>query len=178
MANNFNEKAYNAVTDAAHFDIDDILALGANYFRCGWGEEMYYNHSFSIAIAIIGSIYGSKKSGRSDYHNGITFIASELGITKRQIKVLRKKMKHKDGFSFKTPYNVSTTLKKIIDLLKRQEQNPNVKKFLSQQRSEMYREFLIEKQFEAIKEAAKKGKREKVKNVADELRGITTKVGE
>ncbi|MCI6359606.1 MAG: hypothetical protein MR778_06565 [Clostridiales bacterium] len=39
MANNFNEKAYNAVTDAAHFDIDDILALGANYFRCGWGEE-------------------------------------------------------------------------------------------------------------------------------------------
>jgi len=45
MANNFNEKAYNAVTDAAHFDIDDILALGANYFRCGWGEEMYYNHS-------------------------------------------------------------------------------------------------------------------------------------
>ena len=87
-------------------------------------------------------------------------------------------MKHKDGFSFKTPYNVSTTLKEIIDLLKRQEQNPNVKKFLSQQRSEMYREFLIEKQFEAIKEAAKKGKREKVKNVADELRGITTKVGE
>lgn len=131
--------------------------------------EMWFRTSIPPRISI---------SGRSDYHNGITFIASELGITKRQIKVLRKKMKHKDGFSFKTPYNVSTTLKKIIDLLKRQEQNPNVKKFLSQQRSEMYREFLIEKQFEAIKEAAKKGKREKVKNVADELRGITTKVGE
>lgn len=42
----------------------------------------------------------------------------------------------------------------------------------------MYREFLIGKQFEAIKEAAKKGKREKVKNVADELKEITIKVGE
>ncbi len=178
MANNFTEKAYDAVTDAAHFDLDDILSFGANYFRCGWGEGKYYNHSFSIAIAMIGSIYGNKDSGRSDYHNGIDFIASELGITKRQIKVLRKKMKHKDGFSFKTPYNISTTLKKIIDLLKRQEQNPDVKNYLSQQESEMYREILIEKQFEAIKEAAKKGKREKVKNVADELRGITTKVGE
>ena len=132
---------------------------------------------FLIAVAMIGSMYG-KNLGKSNYHNGITYIASELGITKRQVKVLRKKMKHRNGFSFKTPYNISTTLKKIIDLLKNKEQDPDVKEFLSQQESKMYREFLIGKQFEAIKEAAKKGKREKVKNVADELKEITIKVGE
>ena len=177
MKNNFTEETYDAVRDAAHFDFDDVLAFGANYFRCGWKDEKYYNYSFSIAVAMIGSMYG-KNLGKSNYHNGITYIASELGITKRQVKVLRKKMKHRNGFSFKTPYNISTTLKKIIDLLKNKEQDPDVKEFLSQQESKMYREFLIGKQFEAIKEAAKKGKREKVKNVADELKEITIKVGE
>ena len=176
MANSYNEKTYNAITDAAQFDFDDILVFGTNYFRCGWDKEKYYNHSFSIAIALIGSIYGNKNSGRSDYHNGISFIASELGITKRQIKVLRKKMKHKDGFSFRTPYNISTILQRIIELISTHISDPDVEEYISQQSSTMYREFLIGKQFEAIKEAAKKGKREKVKNVADELKGITAKV--
>lgn len=85
MKNNYTEETYDAVRDAAHFDFDDVLALGANYFRCGWKEEKYYNYSFSIAVAMIGSMYG-KNLGKSNYHNGITYIASELGITKRQIK--------------------------------------------------------------------------------------------
>lgn len=178
MLDTLDEKAYDAVVEAGHFDPDDILAFGMHYFSCGWGKETYYNHPFSIAIAIIGQLYGDKNSGRSDYHNGIAVIANNLGITKRQIKVLRKKMKCKGGFSFKTPYSIASILSNIIDLLKKQENDLNVKKFLSRQISDMYREFLIEKQFEAIKEAANKGKRSKVKRVADELRGITTKVGD
>ena len=173
----YDVRAYDAVVEAGLFDSDDILAFGVNYFSCGWGKEVYYNHSFSIAVALIGSIYGDKNSGKSDYHNGITYIARELGITKRQVKVLRKKMKQNGGYGFKTPYSIPVTLSKIIELLKNQENNTNVKVYLSRQMCNMYREFLIEKQFESIKEAAKKGNREKVKKVADELRGITTKVG-
>lgn len=178
MGNDFEKKAYDAVTDAARFDPDDILAFGPNYFSCGWGENKYYNHHFAIAIALIGSIYGDKKTGRSNYHKGIAFIADELEITKRQIKVLRKKMKYKDGFCFKTPYSIPGILKKVIDLLKTKEQNADVKTFLSRQISNMYREVLIEKQFEAIKEAARKGNRERVRNVSDDLKEITSKVGE
>lgn len=176
--NDYNKKAYDAVVEAGHFDPDDMLVFGINYFDCGWGNEKYYNHSFSIAVALIGSIYGDKKSGRSNYHNGITFISNQLGIAKRQIKVLRKKMKCRGGFSFKTPYNIASTLTAVIDLLKKQENNSDVEIFLSQQISDMYREVLVEKQFESIKEAAKKGNRDRVKKVADELREITTKVGE
>lgn len=176
--NDYNKKSYNAVAEASQFDPDDILSFGMNYFDCGWGKEKYYNHSFSIAVALIGSIYGDKESGRSDYHNGITFISKEMGITKRHIKVLRKKMKYRGGFSFKTPYNIAPIVNTVIDLLKNQENNTYVKVFLSQQTSNMYREFLVDKQYESIKEAAKKGNRDKVKKVADELREITTKVGE
>lgn len=50
--------------------------------------------------------------------------------------------------------------------------------FLSEQESDMYREILIKQQFEAIKEAAKNGNRKKVKGVANDLRGVTTMVGE
>lgn len=178
MVKDLSGTAYDAIVEAGHFDPDDLLAFGPNYFSCGWGEEKYYNHSFSIAISLIGSLCGDKTSGRSDYHNGIAFVAGELGITKRQVKVLRKKMRHKGGFIFKTPYNIPVTVKKVIEILKNYEQDPNVKYFFTQQASSMYREILIEKQFEAIKEAARKGNREKVKLVADELRGITIKVGE
>ena len=48
MKNNFTEETYDAVRDAAHFDFDDVLAFGANYFRCGWKEEKYYNYSFTL----------------------------------------------------------------------------------------------------------------------------------
>lgn len=178
MTNDYNKQVCDAIAEAGRFAPDDLLAFGTNYFSCGWGEEKYYNYSFSVALAFIGSIYGEKTSGRSDFHNGIAFVASELGITKRQVKVLRKKMKYKGGFIFRTPYNISATIKKVIDLLKNQEQDSNIKMFLSQQESDMYREILIEKQFESIKEAAKKGNRKKVQRVADELRSMTTKVGE
>ena len=178
MASDSSKKTYDVQTYAEHFDPDDLFAFGANYFPCGWGKEQYYNYSFSKAIALIGSLYGNKASGRSDYHNGVVFISNELGVTKRQVKVLRKKMKYKNGYVFRTPYSISATIYKIIDLLKKNEQDSNVNKFLTQQSSNMYREILIEKQFESIKEAAKNGNRKKVKKVADELRNITIKVGE
>lgn len=178
MMTDFETIACNTLVEVGRFDPDDILLFGLNYFVCGWGQEKYYNFPFSVAIALIGSIYGNKKSGRSDYHNGIKFIANELRISHRQIKSLRKKMRHKRGFSFKTPYNIAEILLKIIDLLKDQEENISVKNFLSSQPDDMYREILIARQFEAIKEAAKKGKRDRVIKVANNLRNITTKVGE
>ena len=50
MKNNFTEETYDAVRDAAHFDFDDVLAFGANYFRCGWKEEKYYNPNEKISL--------------------------------------------------------------------------------------------------------------------------------
>ena len=178
MAISYTEKANNTMVEAGRFDADDLLAFGPNYFSCGWGKELYYNHSFSIALALIGLLYGDKSSGRSDYHNGIAYLANKLKIKKRQVKVIRKKMKYKGGFCFKTPFNISCTIETMIRLLKEHEEDTHVKEFLAQHESKMYREVLIAKQFESIKEAAKKGKREKVKLVADELRSMTTKVGE
>lgn len=178
MAYDYNKKAFDAVVEASHFDPDDILAFGKNYFSCGWGKEQYYNHSLAIAIALIGTKYGDNTSGRSAYHSGIVFISKELGITKRQIKVLRKKMKYKGGFGFRTPYNIATTVRKIIELLRAKENDLDVQCYISQQISDMYREFLIGTQFESVKEAAKKGKRDKVKAVASELKALTMKVGE
>lgn len=178
MDNSFEQKEYYAVADGGRFDIDDIFTFGVNYFFCGWSRVRYYNHSFSIAISLIGALYGDKTSSRSDYHNGVDFIARNMGITKRQIKVLRKKAKHKGGYSFRTPFSIPVIINQIIELLKNQEQEPNVQLFLSRQASQMYREILIKEQFESIKEAARKGERTKVKKVADDLKSITTKVGE
>lgn len=177
-ASEYRAKAYDAITQAGSFDADDYFTFGANYFVCGWGKESHYNHAFSISIALIGSLYGDEMPGRSDYHRGVAFMASQLGVKKRQIKVLRKKMKYKSGFAFKTPYNIAITIKKMIELLRKQEQNLNVQSFLSEQESDMYREILIKQQFEAIKEAAKNGNRKKVKGGANDLRGVTTMVGE
>lgn len=117
------------------------------------------------------------KNQNSDYHKGVVYISDALGISKRQVKILRKKVKHGNGYWFKIPYTTAAIIKKIINKLRETEQEEYVSSFLKKCNSTVYREILIPDQFEAIK-AARKGERQKVLDLADELKDITIKVGD
>ena len=61
--------------------------------------------------------------------------------------------------------------------MREQEDEECVRTFLRNHDSKVYREILIAEQYEAIK-AARRGNRRKVKDLADDLRDITVKVGD
>ena len=167
----------NAKVEAGKFDPDDLMCFGKHYFVCGYHPtEMYYNHTFAVAIAIIGKLYGEKYGRMSNYHKGIAYIADELSVSRRCIKAIRKKMHGQGGYVFKTPYVIPLIVKKMIALLQAYEQNEIVEALLKGQDSKMYREILIGKQYSAINAAASKGKRARVLEVAGALGAITQKV--
>ena len=105
------------------------------------------------------------------------YIADAVGVSKRQVKILRKKVKGKHGYWFKTPYTTAKIIQKVIDKLREQEGEASVRTFLKKSESEVYREILIAEQYGAIK-AACKGNRAKVISLANDLRYITVKVGD
>ncbi len=180
MGTNFSDEFDNAKVEAGRFDVDDILSFGINYFHCGYkpkedADGCYYNHSIAIAFAVIGKLYGSSQKGISNYHKGVAYIASEIGISKRQVKVLRKKFLREGGYVFKTPYQINAILEKMIELLSDKESDAMVKEYLQQRKSDVYREILIAKQYAAIMAAAQWD--EKVNLVYGKLKVITKKVG-
>ena len=93
------------------------------------------------------------------------------------VKILRKKLKHKNGYWFKTPYKTAKIIQKVIDKLRECEQENNVNDFLKKCDCTGYREILIAEQFVAIKKASE-GRRKKVVKLADDLKNITVKVGD
>lgn len=178
MSTNFSADFDNAKVEAKKFDIDDILSFGTNYFNCGYKpkddpEGCYYNHNIAIAFAIIGKLYCSNQNGVSNYHKGIAYIAKELGLSKRQIKVLRKKYSVRGGYVFKTPYTIHIIISKMIDLLSAKAVEPIMVEYLQQRRNDLYREILIAKQYAAIMAAAPFDK--KVNKVYGELKVLTKK---
>lgn len=179
MGNSFSDVFDNAKVEAGKLDIDDILSFGNNYFKCGYKpkddpEGCYYNHNISIAFAIIGKLYCPLQRGVSNYHKGIAYIAKELNLSKRQIKVLRKKYSVRDGYVFKTPYTIHVIISKMIDLLSAKGGEPIMMEYLQQRNSDLYREILIAKQYAAIMAASPFDK--KVNDVYGELQILTTKV--
>lgn len=180
MNTNFSDEFDNAKVEAGKFDVEDILSFGINYFNCGYKPKeatdgCYYNHSIAIALAIIGKLYGASQNGASNYHKGVAYIAGELGISKRQVKVLRKKFPREGGYVFKTPYQIAIILTKLIELLSDKEADPMVEEYLQHRKSNVYREILIAKQYAAIMAAAPYDKR--VNRVYGELKAVTKKVG-
>lgn len=140
-------------------------------------KESYYNFNYAIALSLVGKLYGDSEVKNSDYHKGGEYIADAVGVSKRQVKILRKRVRGKHGYWFKTPYTTARIIQKIIDKLREQEDEECVKTFLRNHDSKIYREILIAEQYEAIK-AARRGNRKKVKDLADDLRDITVKVGD
>lgn len=179
MTTNFSNEFDDAKIEAGKFDIDDILSFGEAYFHCGYipknsNEGCYYNHSIAIAFATIGKLYGSPRNGASNYHKGVAYIAKELGLSKRQIKVLRKKYLVEGGYVFKTPYTIHMIISKMIDLLSAKEMEPIMIEYLQQRKCDLYREILISKQYSAIMAAAPYDN--KVNDVYGELKILTKKV--
>lgn len=83
----YEELSQKADEEGEKFDIDGVLTFGKNYFSCGFHRtESYYNHKFSVAVSIIGRLYGTEQG--NDYRKGIAYIAKELHISKRQVKSL------------------------------------------------------------------------------------------
>ena len=81
------------LAEAAKLDFDDIMAFGPHYFGCGWMKDKYYNLNYAVALSLIGRLYGDKESKNSDYHKGVVYISDATGVSKRQVKILRKKVK-------------------------------------------------------------------------------------
>ena len=142
-----------AIAEAKKVDKDDFMTVGPNYFGCGWKKESYYNFNLSVAITLIGRIYGDRKSKNSDYHKGVEYIAREVNVPKRQVKILRKKIKYKNGYWFKTPYSIVKIVEKIIEKLQESKDETYVRRFLFKNKKKMYREILIEEQYISIQEA-------------------------
>lgn len=174
---NYTDMERKAIAEASKFDADDLMAVGLSYFSCGWKKESYYNFNYAIALSLVGKLYGDSEVKNSDYHKGVEYIADAVGVSKRQVKILRKRVRGKHGYWFKTPYTTARIIQKIIDKLREQEDEECVKTFLRNHDSMIYREILIAEQYEAIK-AARRGNRKKVKDLADNLRDITVKVGD
>lgn len=171
-----------AKVESGKFDFVDILPYGSNYFTCGYtplrvANGCYYNHSIAVAFSLIGKIYGPKNNGTSNYHKGVTYIAQRVGVSKRQVKVLRKQFKAHGAYLFRTPYTIANILEVMIDLLEKNNSDELIVEYLRDKRDEMYREVLIGKKFESIEIAAsQKVQVEKVKNVYNKLNCITKTV--
>lgn len=144
MSTDYNRLSEDARKEAEKEGFSDYFMIGSNYFSCGFSYDSYYNNAYVVAIAIIGKIYGSKGGNNSDYHKGIVYVAKELGISKRQVKSLRKKYKVHKGYEFKTPYVIPDIVEKIIMLLQEQKNNALVQKMVSPYKEMLYRKLLVE----------------------------------
>lgn len=158
-----NKIQNNPVVENTMVDLDDFLSIGSNYFTCGYQpstdiDAMYYNNIIAKAFELIGRLYTTKDNKQSNYKRGVAFIASETGVSKRHVKVLRKKYKahffNNSGYVFRTPYDISDILEKIIELLDRKGSDSEVESFLQKHKGELYRIVLIGRQYTAIEIAA------------------------
>ena len=169
MTTEYDGISEKAISKASRTEFSDFFCRGRSYFSCGSSTSQFYNNSYAIAIALIGKIYASDNSNKSDYHNGIAFIANALGLSKRQVKVLRKNFKTRSRYSFKTPYSIPEIIEKIIELLQHEKNNDLIQDFCQSQNTPFYRNMLIEKQYRAIQIAASRGNREEVLLVEGKL---------
>lgn len=177
MSSEYNRLSGDAIREAGKEEVFDYFMFGSNYFSCGFSHNSYYNHAYAVAIAIIGKIYGSNDGNNSDYHKGIAYVAKELGISKRQVKSLRKKYKVHKGYEFKTPYVIPDIAEKIIMLLQGQENNELVKNMVRTYNEVLYRKLLIGVQYNEIKNAATALKRKEVLEVEGKLDHLTQNYG-
>ena len=166
MNNDFQSLFDNAKAESGKDDFDDMLSRGINYFNCGYRnirEEQIYNHSIAVALALVGVLCDKNGQSGSNYR-------------KRQVKVLRKQLRWKGGYAFRTPYTIREILVEVIAVLKSNLSNPMVRAFLDSKDGIMYRDILIAEQYAAIKRAANVGNRDRVKQVAEALNLLTDKV--
>lgn len=167
-----------AIAEASNPNLDDFFTIGHLYFTCGWGNTAFFNESYAVAVALIGHCYTMKVKGKSDYSRGVRFIANNLGISRTQVKALRKKMEVSEGYAFKTPITTAHIIEYMITLLQNASNFWVVNEYLSIHRNKMFRTVLLHDQNEAIQTAANRSDDQRVMRVASELNHITASVGD
>lgn len=173
MQNEFTK----AINEANRIDRTDICYRPSQYFWCGCNAEPYHNNWFAIAISIIGQVYNYSMNQNSNYHNGIAYIAEQSGVSKAQVKALRKKMKTIGGFQFRTPYKIADIIEIMIECLKDKERLECVKMLVEKAERRIYRDILIEEEYDAIRIAAETGRRKAVLEIEGKLEHLAQEYG-
>lgn len=154
------------------FDCDDLKMHGRRYFKTGRKNLQYYNVAYAQALEIIGMLYCSDDHSRNgNYHNGVAYVAKKVGVSKAEIKSLRKNFRlKKTTFIFKIPYNTGKIVHEISELLKKQINEPIVMNFLNKQDKSLYVLVLINEQYYLIKAVSKLDT--KISNLYNELKEL------
>lgn len=138
------------------FDFDDLKMYGHSYFKTGSSKSQYYNYAYAEALEIIGLLYCNDDRGKnSEYHKGVAFVAKTVGVSKSEIKALRKNFKTRLDYVFKIPYKADRIVETITELLKSRMNDPIVKEFIRKQDSMLFMIVLIGKQYYSIKAVSK-----------------------
>lgn len=145
-----------------------------SYFWCGHTASPFYNFNFMIAMEIIGRKLNATGSN-SDYHNGVAYIAKNAGVTKTQVKAIRKKLKVFKHYEFKTSKKFDVILSEIIDALEKCSMHIKEEFVLPQK---LYRDTLVYDQYSAIRVAAEASKDQEIHDIATTLEGMRRELGE
>lgn len=147
----------NDLLGAFSFDRDDLKMHGRRYLKTGICNTQYYNVAYAQALEIIGLLYCAYDNSKNgNYHKGVAYIAERVGVSKAEIKSLRKNFKwKKDMRIYKIPYNTSEIVQEISELLKNKVNEPVVKNFLDKQNKSLYVLILINKQYYLVKAVSK-----------------------
>lgn len=147
----------NDLLGAFSFDCDDLKMHGHRYFKTGICNSRYYNVAYAQALEIIGLLYCAYDNSKNgNYHKGVAYVAERVGVSKAEIKSLRKNFKwKKETLIYKIPYNTSEIVKEISELLRNKINEPIVKNFLDKQNKSLYVLILINKQYYLVKAVSK-----------------------
>lgn len=158
------------ITAASENDLIEVRILWRfNYFWCGHSEKAFLNFRFTNAIILIGRM-NKIDSHNSDYHNGIAYIARKAGVTKSQVKAIKRKYKKAKGYEFKTSYDFDKIIGAVIIALNEIEDKKQIEELLDGEDS--IRNFLVFEQYSAIKVAADRSHNDRISRMAIELDGM------
>lgn len=137
-----------------------------NYFWCGHSSDCYYNTHFIGTMEAIGK-YCNPIGTNSKYHNGVAYIAKQSGVTKTQVKAMRKRLKSHNGYEFKTSYSIARIMTEIIKALKENSDKEEVKNLMKG--NSFYRDMIAYEQYTAIRNAAKDSADERLRKITASL---------
>lgn len=145
-----------------------------SYFWCGHTASPFYNFNFMIAMELIGRNLNAIGSN-SDYHNGVAYIAKKAGVTKTQVKAIRKKLKVFNHYEFKTSKKFHVILLEIIDAL--EECGIPIKNEFAKPHK-LFRDTLVYDQYSAIRVAAANSEDQDIHVIATKLEGMRKEIDE
>ena len=156
-----------SIASENHF-ISECILWRFNYFWCGHSKECHYNLAFVGAVEAIGKFCTPDFMGKnSNYHKGIAYIAKKSGVSKTQVKAIRRKLKKCGGYEFKTSYDIAKIIDVMINALKEHENEDIVRRLMTGER--LYRNMIMFNQYSAIKTASTDSRDERLRAISEAL---------